>query len=483
LAQAGVDVSVHEANNRVGGRMYSTPKGDFAGGQVAELGGELIDTDDVVMQRLAAEFDVQLDYLPRTLPPSIRFGYGYYLEGRWIQDAEGIAAFKPVAEHIHKLNRELAQTGLAHGADAVGQQRIALDRKYANLETFLDEVGASSLAKGICRYAYVGEFGRELDELSAINILDEFACDSDDGCAPYEVDQHVDLFAGSNEVMRIHDGNETLPRAIAAAIADRITLGSRLVKVARSATGYAVSFADASGATKTVQAPYLVLALPFTLLREVELDDTVIAPDNAKIIREIGYGTNAKLMGQFTTRDPWRNVRSDGTLVTDLSSTMGRHLHNVWDTSRGQDGPHGLLTNFVGGKAGLSIAEGTPEEQLKSNLPALMQPYPGIEQAYMNGSAKRMVWATMPFAKGSYRCTLAGQIGLADNVPTHEEGGRLQYCGEHIAVDQQGFMEGAALTGANAAAAILANMAKIVPPPLASIRRVRALASAQRARL
>src|SRR5262245_44336949 len=42
LVSSGVEVMVHEAGTRVGGRCW-TRRGDFASGQIAEHGGELID--------------------------------------------------------------------------------------------------------------------------------------------------------------------------------------------------------------------------------------------------------------------------------------------------------------------------------------------------------------------------------------------------------------------------------------------------------
>ncbi|HEU4563724.1 MAG TPA: FAD-dependent oxidoreductase, partial [Gemmatimonadaceae bacterium] len=51
LRRAGVPVRVIEAQDRVGGRMFSL-RGHFADGQVAELGGELIDTGHERIQAL-----------------------------------------------------------------------------------------------------------------------------------------------------------------------------------------------------------------------------------------------------------------------------------------------------------------------------------------------------------------------------------------------------------------------------------------------
>ena len=55
---------MYEASGRVGGRMF-TNTDYFAGGQVAEWGGELIDTGHRTIRRLAQRFHLPLDDLFR----------------------------------------------------------------------------------------------------------------------------------------------------------------------------------------------------------------------------------------------------------------------------------------------------------------------------------------------------------------------------------------------------------------------------------
>src|SRR5262245_36138089 len=52
LVLAGVDATVHEAGNRVGGRCWSN-RDQFASGQIVEHGGELIDQSHTAIRQLA----------------------------------------------------------------------------------------------------------------------------------------------------------------------------------------------------------------------------------------------------------------------------------------------------------------------------------------------------------------------------------------------------------------------------------------------
>src|SRR5690606_10689830 len=96
---------------------------------------------------------------------------------------------------------------------------------------------------------------------------------------------------------------------------------------------------------------------------------------------------------------PWRDQGFGGQVFTDASP-----LQNTWDTSRGQAGASGVLTNFVGGVRGLLIGEGSAEDRAQEILPWLDAVYPGTAAGYRAGSALRMHWPTHPFTRGSYAC-------------------------------------------------------------------------------
>ncbi|CAB4686403.1 unannotated protein [freshwater metagenome] len=68
LKDAGVNATVYEASNRIGGRMFSDTDNYWSNGQVSEWGGELIDTDHEMIQGLAARFGLALDDLPSAEP-------------------------------------------------------------------------------------------------------------------------------------------------------------------------------------------------------------------------------------------------------------------------------------------------------------------------------------------------------------------------------------------------------------------------------
>jgi hypothetical protein len=61
LRQAGIRATVYEGSPRVGARCWTESRA-FAAGQIAERGGELIDTPHVAIRALATQFGLELDF-------------------------------------------------------------------------------------------------------------------------------------------------------------------------------------------------------------------------------------------------------------------------------------------------------------------------------------------------------------------------------------------------------------------------------------
>ena len=106
----------------------------------------------------------------------------------------------------------------------------------------------------------------------------------------------------------------------------------------------------------------------------------------------------------------------------------------------------------------MAVAAGTPQSQSSTFLTSFNTVFPGA-QAAANGNVSRMNWPTFKWTLGSYACYLVGQWTTISGAEV-ERVGNIHFAGEHTAVAQglNGFMEGAAVSGAAAAAEILADL-------------------------
>jgi monoamine oxidase len=430
LRQAGVGVRLYEAQERIGGRMLSL-RNHFADGQVCELGGELIDSGHARIRALAGELDLELDDLAED--PTAAFGDVWFCGGRRYSEREILTQFAPLAEAIRRDTDSLPEAEITYAASGGAE---ALDRE--SMTQWLDRNGASGWLRTLIEVAYTTEMGLECEEQSALNFLTFI----DPGTQTFRV------FGESDERSHVRGGNDLIPQRLGAKLADAMNTGSVLEALRQDANGgYTLGFRRGAGAFET-RARHVVLALPFTTLRNVKLD-LDLPPAKRRAIAQLRYGTNAKLMIGFNER-VWRTRHaSSGNTYSDLPA------QTTWETSRMQVGTAGILTNFVGGRHGIEIGAGSPKQQADAATRQLDAVFPGLFAARAGAREARFHWPTHAWTLGSYACLTPGQWTTIRGA-IGERVGNLHFAGEHCAFDNQGFMEGGVETGESAAQAILA---------------------------
>lgn len=435
LAQAGIDVRVYEAQNRIGGRMLSL-RDRFPDGQVVELGGELIDTPHATIRALVAELDIPLDDLAET-EASIATET-YYFGGAVRGDREVLEAFGPLAARI---SRDLAALGDSPSITyRTPSGAHALDR--TSIAEYLERDSLAPWFRDLIDVAYTTEYGLEIGDQSALNLLLWISPSTDDFA----------IFGDSDERHHVRGGNDRIPRALAERLGARVQLNTVLEAVGRRADGALVCSVRDGARTRDVFASRVLLTLPFTMLRQVRLDVPLSAAKRLAI-DAMGYGTNAKLMIGFLGR-PWRTThRTNGSTMSDLP------YQTTWETSRLQAGAAGVLTNFTGGRQGLAVGAGTPDDQARLVVESLERVYPGLGPSRGGAPAVRFHWPTNAWVRGSYAAFRPGQW-TSINGAAGEAEGPVFFAGEHCSLEAQGFMEGGCETGTAAAAAILASLGR-----------------------
>ena len=429
LRQAGVRVRVFEAQNRVGGRMFSL-RDYFPDGQVIELGGELIDSNHVRIRAMAAEMGLQLD----DLLDGDAAADTWFFDGRRIGEHEIVVAFVPVAAAIE---RDLAGLGDGDITYRDAQNATALDA--ISIAQWLDRNGVSGWLRKLIDVAYTTEMGLEIDQQSALNFLTFIGTGDPETFKP---------FGESDERFHVRGGNDLIVQRLGGKVADAIETGSALEAIRGDADGYALTFRQGN-ASREVRARHVVLALPFTLLRKVRMD-VALPPAKRRAIETLAYGTNAKLMIGYDRR-VWRAQQANGAAMSDLP------FQTTWDTTRKQLGNGGVLTNFTGGRQGIELGQGTAKAQADAATASIDKVFPGVAAARAGAREVRFHWPSHPWSLGSYACLRPGDwTGLRGAMG--ESVGGLHFAGEHCALDTQGFMEGGCESGETAAQAVLTRL-------------------------
>ncbi len=427
LKKSGVRAHIYEGSSRTGGRIFTA--GDVLGpGLKTEFGGEFIDSTHLEMFALAKEFGLEFADRKSESEKSL-IARAYYFGGKHHSEAEVIEAIKPFLERIRTDANSLPNAfDFRNPGNAVSLDNMSLAEYFHAIEI-------SGWIKDLLEVAYVSEYGLELADQSALNFITFVSTDIAD---------EFKIFGTSDERYKIKGGNSRITEELSDRLEDQISRSHKLHAVKSNGKGFTLTF-QAENTFKDIEADIVVMAIPFSVLRDVEMK--IDLPRwKQKAINELGYGTNTKIMTGFSKR-LWREQGYIGEVFSDQNFQL------AWDNSQLQNTEAGGFTSFNGGRRGLEAGSGTATSQSDLFLKSLENVFPGISRT-RNGRDQRFDWPGNPFTKGSYAAYKPGQwtsIHGAEGLPI----GNLFFAGEHCSLEFQGFMNGGAESGKKAAGEIL----------------------------
>jgi monoamine oxidase len=156
---------------------------------------------------------------------------------------------------------------------------------------------------------------------------------------------------------------------------------------------------------QTTSATYdaVVLTIPFTALRDVELDPSLELPDwKRNAIANLSYGTNAKMMIGFDQR-LWTTQASNGTSYSNLVNHQ-----TTWESNPTKaTNTSAVLTDYSSGNRGASLNPNQVQLEATKFLTDLDNVYPGALAAASRDAKGKIKahlehWPSNPLTKGSY---------------------------------------------------------------------------------
>jgi monoamine oxidase len=438
LHQAGHDVTVLEAQSRPGGRV-ETIRAPLPDGMHAEAGAVFIGSSHVLVMTYCRLFGVPLTPLPSDAPGMAI----WYFNGTRVVDAMAPASGWPVTGLT-----AAEQSAIDSGAGLLGLwslylfPAVAEVRKHprfthvpenlvkydkVSLADFLRNAGASEGAITMLRQGYFDLWGDGIEHTSALMLLRDLGVNvlpphmkltgsftpPPAGATPPE-----DQGPPPPQSFTATGGNDAIPLAFAARLPGLIRYDSPVIRIEPGETGVAVTCRTASGPERH-EAEYLVCAIPFATLRDVEIDPP-LSPDKQRAIT---------------------GLRMTSVSRVDLACQW---LH---DPTIVQSGATGVIESYTAGDKARAMAA-LPEadrQKLVSSQIALV--FPGGGTPLGDGTTK--VWDEDPWARGGYCWFAPGEMQeLMPHIAVAE--GRIHFAGDHTS-PSPAWMEGAIESGHRAA--------------------------------
>jgi monoamine oxidase len=407
LERVGAEVTVVEARDRVGGRVQ-TLRG-FEGGQHAEAGADLIESEQSLVVGLADEFGLKTTRI-------LRRGWGFYGSSnggrKTIRSAPD--TFERAAQQLEPEIGAFKAAGRRWDS-GVGQS-LARQSVAGWLKAARADCDLSAGVRGLR-----GFFLADPEQLSLLQLVDQFASED---------------MPGEGRMYRLIDGNDALPAAVSAGLRGRILLNHVVKRIARR--GAALHVAVDDGRLHQLPADYVVMALPTSTMKRVAFVPS-LHDDQWRAITTLGYGPATRVLLQFDRRF-WRRLARPTAYGTDQPTGA------VWDGNEQQPGKPGILSLLAGGNAAREVRDLIR----RRGWPGLVRQLSWLGPPSRLLHATTVAWDQDPWARGGY-AVFDPRFDPMLRSWLSRPAGRIVFAGEHTSDRWQGYMNGAIESGRRAA--------------------------------
>ena len=215
---------------------------------------------------------------------------------------------------------------------------------------------------------------------------------------------------------KVKGGTDLFPKAFAQRLADKIHYGAPVVRIEQDANSARAIFLH-NNSPETISADHILCAMPFSVLRRVELPATNFSERKRDIIQKLQYDSVSRVYLQSKKRF-WEEKGLSGFAFTNEAV-------EIWQPTWSQPGPRGILMTYARPGQAESIASLKETERISSTLTQLDGIFPGLRENFEGGTSK--VWMEDEWSRGAWSF-----VGPRDFVTANQAEGRIHFAGEHL---------------------------------------------------
>ncbi len=418
LQQKGIVADVYEARGRTGGRIFTAK----IGSDVVELGGQNI-TDGGDAENIGALIE---EFRLETTETKVTRNHQYFDGEKCIPESD-IYKKKFTPETL-KAQLDLAAQKAHNIRDVILQ--------FVSEEDPLFKVLTMRLA---------GYEGGPIEKLSTLYTVTLYYMLLGGLCSVHQGIEEAEFLVN---IVSIKGGNNLLSEKLAQSLGTRLHLNRPLTAIAKAPDqSYELLFQNG----QKVKADILVLAIPCSVYDAIRFEENLIPKERLASIRNVQYGTNAKILVPFAQLPP-KNI----SFINDHMGCFFADQNVITLYFTGESGKFSENTIFDVYKRERSMLE----VGFGALCPPLATPTYARDEAYVTYTGPvGYSWPNDPYAKGTYSYIAAGQEALLTSL--QNENGEtvktlfapidetLYFAGEHasILMEVPGTMEAACESG------------------------------------
>ena len=427
LARAGHDPIILEAQNRVGGRVYTLRK--FAPGLYAEAGAMRIPRVHDLTLGYCEHFRLDLRPFLMGNPKGL-----VHVGGRRMTAEQ--AGLTPDELGFSVADNERGRSASALWDDATKDLRAMLETdSVAGWEYIVREFDGYTLREFL---EFKGFSEGAIEMYGVMNFVEA-------GINNAVTEEFREDFGKAYEDMQeIVGGSDNLPNAFYRELEERIRFGAEVHAIDQDTDSVTVHFKTESG-RYSVTGDYAIVTIPFSVLRQVEVM-TPFSREKQRAIRQLNYSASTKVLFQVSERI-WETDDGifGGATVTDLPIRRINYPTPDPTTKRGI-----LLASYTWDQDAARWGAMDEETRLEEALDDVAKIHPRIRDVYEVGASH--AWYDDRFANGAFALFEAGQqTQLQADIVKPE--GRIHFAGEHCSL-YHAWIQGALESGLSAARAI-----------------------------
>jgi monoamine oxidase len=426
LKKTGHNVTILEANNRIGGRVY-TLRAPYSENLFFNAGAMRIPDMHYLTFEYIKKFNLPTNLFINRTPNDLLYANGIKTRLNVFESNPSVLKFPVAPRERGKSSEELLLSVIKPIIHFINQDPEKnwplIEKQYRSL----------SFGAFLGSYFSIGA----IDMIGVLLDLEAFM-----GMTFVEVLREFIILTSAKDFYEITGGMDRLPLAFLPQLKENIVFNQKMMKISQYQNSVTIhSKHQLTAENSRIIGDLAIVTIPFSTLRFVKFEpyDSISYYKRAAI-RELNYMASIKIGIEFKSRFWEKEGQKGGKSITDLPIRFTYYpSHGI-----GTPGPAVIIASYIWADEALTLESLPEKEQIQYALMNLSEIYgPQVYSEFVSGTS--FSWSKNPYSCGAFTSFEPGQdVELYPYISKPE--GRVHFAGEHTSLTH-GWIQGAIESG------------------------------------